>query len=156
MNFVDLSHSITNGMSTYPSDPEVILLKEKEIKTDNTLLHSIKMGTHTGTHLDVPAHIISQGKTLNDFPLTSFSGLTIKVDNNSYKQLKKLDNNINGVFYETGWYKYFDNPLKFYGSTRPIIPLSLIDSLINSKVSFFGCDLPSVDASGLKNKIIHK
>ena len=56
MKFVDLSHPMSNTMSTYPSDPDISFIREKDIDTDSTLLHSIKMGTHTGTHLDVPAH----------------------------------------------------------------------------------------------------
>ena len=72
MRFVDLSHQISNEMSTYPSDPDISIVREKEINSDRTLLHRFTMGTHTGTHLDAPAHIISGGKLLDDFPLSSF------------------------------------------------------------------------------------
>ena len=64
MNLVDLSHPLHDNMSTYPTDPEVAIIREKDISTHFSLLHSITMGTHTGTHLDVPAHIISNGKTI--------------------------------------------------------------------------------------------
>jgi kynurenine formamidase len=74
MKFIDLSHPVSNAMPTYPSDPDISIIREKDIDTDNTLVHSFKMGTHTGTHLDVPAHIILGGKTLNNFSLTSFTG----------------------------------------------------------------------------------
>ena len=65
MKFVDLTHPISNEMPTYPSDPDVSIVRKKEIEIDRTLLHSFKLGTHTGTHLDVPAHIIPNGKTLD-------------------------------------------------------------------------------------------
>ena len=64
MKLIDLSHPISNAMPTYPSDPDISIIREKDIDTDNTLLHSFKMGTHTGTHLDVPAHVIPGGKRL--------------------------------------------------------------------------------------------
>ena len=47
------------------------IFPEKEIQTHHSLVHSFKMGTHTGTHLDTPAHIIPGGKTLSDFPLNT-------------------------------------------------------------------------------------
>ena len=87
MRFVDLSHQISNEMSTYPSDPDISIVREKEINSDRTLLHRFTMGTHTGTHLDAPAHIISGGKLLDDFPLSSFMGKTVKVDINSISAL---------------------------------------------------------------------
>ena len=49
-----------------------------------SVLHEFKMGTHTGTHVDTPAHIFSKGKTLSDFPLTSFMGRFIKVDRKNW------------------------------------------------------------------------
>ena len=57
MKILDLTHQIFNSIPTYPSDPEVEIVEEKNICAHNTLLHSIKMGTHTGTHLDVEAHV---------------------------------------------------------------------------------------------------
>jgi kynurenine formamidase len=78
MRVVDLSHPISNEMTTYPSDPNVTIVREKEIHSDQTLLHQFTMGTHTGTHLDAPAHIISGGKTLDDFSLSSFFAKQLK------------------------------------------------------------------------------
>ena len=155
MNFVDLSHPLSNNMPTYPSDPDVSIICEKDIETDNTLLHGFKMGTHTGTHLDVPAHIIPDGKKLNDFPLNVFSGLAVKLDENSHAGLDQIEEKIDGIIYNTGWYRYFNEPDKFYGPTRPVIPVSLVDILVKMGLKFFGCDLPSVDASGSKHKPGH-
>ena len=80
MNYIDLSHPITDGMPTYPTDPDVCIVQEKKIATDQTLLHRLTMGTHTGTHLDVPAHIIKGGKTIGDFSLDTFLGRAVKVN----------------------------------------------------------------------------
>ena len=78
MKIIDLSHPISNDMSTYPTDPDVSIVREKNIKENNSLLHSFKMGTYTGTHLNSPAHIIRDGKTINDF--LENSPFAIKVD----------------------------------------------------------------------------
>jgi len=155
MKLIDLSHPLNNLTSTYPSDPDISIIREKNIDTDNTLLHSFKMGTHSGTHLDAPAHIINDGKTIDKFLLSHFSGTTIKVDKNTYNYLDYIDFAISGVIYDTGWYKKFNNSEIFYGSDRPEIPIELIKKLKKNKINFFGCDLPSVDCSGSKEKIIH-
>ena len=155
MRFVDLSHPISNEMSTYPSDPDISINIDKEIATDRVLLHSFKMGTHTGTHLDAPAHVIDGSKTIDKFSLCSFFGKAVKIDKSSYKGLDKISENINGVIFETGWYQHFDAPDIFYGSDRPNIPNELPKIIKKMNVNFFGCDLPSVDVSGSKNKPIH-
>ena len=155
MRFVDLSHPISNDMTTYPSDPDISIVREKEIHSDRTLLHRFTMGTHTGTHLDAPAHIISGGKFLDDFPLSSFIGKTVKVDINSISALDENGERFDGIIVDTGWYRYFNNPNKYYGSGRPEIPEILVRKAIEMDIKYFGCDLPSVDVSGSKDKPIH-
>ena len=111
---IDLSHQLHNDISTYPSDPDIKITRVKDINSDRTMLHNFSMGTHTGTHLDSPAHIIKKGKTIDKITLDKFSGVAVKVDENSYINLVGMDN-IEGVIYETGWYNYFNNSQKFYG-----------------------------------------
>ena len=155
MIIVDLTHPISNDMTTYPSDPNVAIVREKEIHSDRSLLHRFTMGTHTGTHLDVPAHIISDGKTLDDFPLSSFMGKTVKVNLNSIIELDKMGEKVDGIIFESSWYKRFKEPEIYFGSDRPEIPRHLVKKAIEMGIKYFGCDLPSVDVSGSKDKPIH-
>ena len=155
MKYIDLSHPISEETSTYPSDPDISIVREKEIHLDHTLLHRFTMGTHTGTHLDAPAHIISGGKTLDDFPLSSFTGKTVKVDLNSISELDKVDEKVNGIIFDSNWYMRFKEPEIYFGSDRPEIPIHLVKKVIEMGVKYFGCDLPSVDVSGSEDKPIH-
>jgi len=155
MKFVDLSHPISNNMPTYPSDPNISIVREKEIHSSRTLLHRFTMGTHTGTHLDSPAHIISGGKTLDDFPLDSFTGKTVKVDFNTISELDKIDEKVDGIIFDSGWYSRYKEPEVYFGPDRPEIQEYLVEKAIAMGFKYFGCDLPSVDASGSKTKPIH-
>ncbi|MDP7610058.1 MAG: cyclase family protein [Candidatus Marinimicrobia bacterium] len=155
MKFVDLSHPMSNAMPTYPSDPDISIIREKDIDTDNSLLHSFKMGTHTGTHLDVPAHVIPGGKTIDNFTLSSFTGSAVKVDKDSYYSLDQVIDEIDGVVYDSGWYRHFNDPEVFYGPDRLMIPEKLIEKAVEMKIKFFGCDSPSVDVIGSKEKPAH-
>ena len=122
MKFIDLSYSISNAMHTYPSDPNVSIHCEKNIENNGSLLHSFKMGTHTGTHVDAPAHVIPGGKTLDQFPLDSFAGTAIKLNEQICSEIEFIDTKIDGLIYETTWYEEFDSPDVFYGPNRPSIP----------------------------------
>ena len=155
MKLVDLSHPLKNLMSTYPTDPDCLIIKEKTIIKNNSLLHSFTMGTHTGTHVDAAAHIIPNGKTLDGYPIESFSGKTIKLNKNNYHKLETSDKSIKGVIYDTNFYQNFDDPVIFYGKDRPVIPMDLIKKIIGMEITFFGSDLPSVDSSLNKDKPIH-
>ena len=155
MSIIDLSHLIIDKMPTYPSDPNVSFVKVKEITEGETLLHKFEMGTHTGTHLDVPAHVILGSKTLNDFSLDNFHGRAVRVNKDTYHNLDKIAEKIDGIIYDTNWYRYFKKPEIFYGSERPPIPKNLISKAQKLEIKFFGCDLPSVDTSGSKSKPVH-
>ena len=155
MKLVDLSHIISNEMTTYPSDPDVEIRIEKDIINNRSLLHSFKMGTHTGTHLDAPAHVIPNGKTVDDFPLNNFTGIAIKVNSNCWQDINNIEYDFDGIIYDSGWYVNFNNPEVFYSTNRPNIPIELVEIAVEKKIKFFGTDLPSVDNSGSIEKPIH-
>ena len=155
MKIVDLSHPLINNMPTYPSDPDVSIKEQKSIKTSNSSLHSIYFGTHTGTHCDVHAHIKENGKKLHQYPISNFIGSAIKLDKKTYKEALDFIDNINGLIFDSGFSNKFNYPEVFYGRNRPKIPDELVEILMEKKLQFFGCDLPSVDSSGSKEKPVH-
>ena len=134
MNIIDLSHNLINKGPTYPSDPELSIIKEKDLEENRSMLHSISFGTHTGTHIDVPAHMIRGGKTLDEFSLDSFMGIAVKVNNNNYKSLIDFNKNYDTVIYDTRWYRNYNEPDIFFGNNRPIIPENLISILIKKEI----------------------
>ena len=117
MKIVDLSHRLYHNMPTYPSDPDLKIQCEKDIKTHNTLVHSFSMGTHTGTHIDAPSHVVKEGKNLDEFDISYFMGKTIKVDFQTYQKLDIDKQEVSGIMTATGG--NFNNSKKFYGSSRP-------------------------------------
>lgn len=56
--FVDISRRITNGMKVWPGDPEVEIAQFASISSEGYCLNRISMGTHSGTHVDFPGHIL--------------------------------------------------------------------------------------------------
>jgi arylformamidase len=73
----DVTVPITSSMPVWPGDPPVRLSAKSHLSRDGAhtvRVTGIKMGSHTGTHLDAPFHMMSEGKRLDEFPLETLTG----------------------------------------------------------------------------------
>jgi arylformamidase len=73
----DVTVPISNTMPVWPGDPPVQLTAKSHVSRDKShtvQLTSIEMGSHTGTHMDAPFHMIENGKRLSDFTVDVFAG----------------------------------------------------------------------------------
>lgn len=70
----DLSHPVTDGMMVYPGDPHVAIRPALTVANDGVLVERIEMGSHTGTHIDAPAHTVADGRTMADVRLDELVG----------------------------------------------------------------------------------
>ncbi len=73
----DVTVPITNMMPVWPGDPAVQLQRKSHQSRDKThtvVVTAITMGSHTGTHMDAPLHMISGGKRLDEIPLEVMIG----------------------------------------------------------------------------------
>lgn len=69
---VDLSVGIKPGMPVYPGDPTVAFEPATTLDTHGYRVTRLSLGTHTGTHVDAPAHLVDRGLTLDELPLARF------------------------------------------------------------------------------------
>jgi arylformamidase len=75
MKIYDVSVAITPTMPVYPGDPAVDVERTLEIaKGDVANVTRLKLGAHTGTHVDAPAHFIEGGMTVDQIPLNLLIG----------------------------------------------------------------------------------
>ena len=58
MKIYDVSVGLHPGMYVYPGDPEFHLTR---IQMGDAFISSLSLGTHTGTHIDAPAHYFENG-----------------------------------------------------------------------------------------------
>ncbi|PIU71712.1 cyclase [Candidatus Woesebacteria bacterium CG06_land_8_20_14_3_00_39_27] len=75
MKIIDLTRTIYSGMDVYPGDPEVKIEVAHTFEVQTWLLRYLKMGSHTGTHVDAFSHMKKFGKTLDKIPLDKFYGI---------------------------------------------------------------------------------
>ncbi len=77
---VDLTRTIEGGMEVYPGDPEVEVNTWTTMEENGYRMNVIRMGEHTGTHVDAPAHIVEDGTTIDKMPIEAFLGTGVVVD----------------------------------------------------------------------------
>ncbi|MCP2636471.1 cyclase family protein [Microbacterium sp. HD4P20] len=70
----DLSHPVRDGMMVYPGDPGVSIGPALTLASDGVAVARLDMGSHTGTHVDAPAHTVPGGRTLADVSLDELVG----------------------------------------------------------------------------------
>lgn len=74
MTIVDISVPITTAMTVYRGNPAVRIRSAMTLTKDGVNLSELCLGSHTGTHVDAPAHFIKGGKGIDRVPLQRFIG----------------------------------------------------------------------------------
>jgi arylformamidase len=71
----DISLSINNQMVVWPGDPSVEITTVHHLdRGDNATVSGLRMGAHTGTHVDAPAHFIKAGVGVDALDLETLVG----------------------------------------------------------------------------------
>jgi kynurenine formamidase len=70
----DLTHPLTDGMPQYPGHPLASFAAVNTVPRDGNLMTAVDCWSHTGTHVDAPAHMIADGATVYDLPVTQWMG----------------------------------------------------------------------------------
>lgn len=84
MKFVDLSVPINEKTPVYPGDQVTKIEPAGMLEKDGYEDHYVCFGTHVGTHVDAPSHMVAGGVTLDQVPLDRLSGrgVYIKIGRN--------------------------------------------------------------------------
>lgn len=75
MKIIDISQEIRSDMTVYPGDPAFHSHPSSSFKRgDMCEVSELTIGSHCGTHVDAPLHMIPGGATLESMPLDCFIG----------------------------------------------------------------------------------
>ena len=77
---IDLTHTITSKVPVLPGDPPVVFSHAATLTGDGFRTTALSFSSHTGTHMDAPAHLLQDGRTLDDMPMSQFSGRATVLD----------------------------------------------------------------------------
>lgn len=147
----DLTTSISENTVIFPGDPKYSMHQICTLdKGDLFNLCNVNFGNHSGTHIDYPAHVLSNGKTSTDYPITSLLGAGIIIDvpeteqsikKNFIKTQPIQDNDI--VFFKTANSKLSKHEL--FTEHYVYIDPEAAGELLRKKVKIVGIDYISVD-----------
>lgn len=153
---VDLSHTIRDGMQTFPADwhPRVGIQALGRLSVEGRRSSRITLGTHTGTHLDAPSHFVRDGANVGEVPLDLLVGPCQSVDVSGVPPSSPisqgmLEEAFQGreagprVVLHFGWSGRF-NTESFYRDS-PYLTVAAAEWLIANGVRVLGYDTPSPD-----------
>lgn len=144
---VDLSVALNEKTPIYPGDPETKITAGGILDQDGYQDHFVCVGTHVGTHMDAPSHMVVGGKNLDQFPVEKFSGrgVYIKVgkefDLDEIKRVPLEEGDI--VLFHTGMSDSYYEPA--YYEKYPAMPEEVARYLVEKKIKIVGVDMCSPD-----------
>ncbi len=161
MEVIDLTHTIHDDMQTYPGDPIPSIDRELAHEKDYCHVDRLKLGSHTGTHIDAPYHFLIDGQRIDEIPVHRFIGRGIQIDVSGKSAREPIDSDDlklyasditkgDFVILKTGWDRYFGTP-KYY--LHPYLSADGAMLLVDIGVSLVGVDALNVDPTYFTGKV---
>lgn len=80
MKMIDISWPIHAEMTAYKDKKVVMIDHVKTFAIDHVRDTVLRLGSHSGTHIDAPAHFLEDGVTVDKLPLELFVGPCVVLD----------------------------------------------------------------------------
>ena len=151
MNIIDISHILNNETPIFPGDYKTSVSVYKTIEKDYYNSYLLQSCLHTGTHIDMPMHLVVDERTAADFPPDCFCGRGVLLDVQGENSIdmkaayERLIHEGDVVLLCTGWDAKFETDEYFSG--YPGISDEFGDFLISKRIKILGMDAPSPDHS---------
>ena len=87
----DVTVPLTPGLPVYPGDPPFEIESLQRAGTDAFSLSRMSLVTHTGTHVDAPAHFVPGGTTIDALPAEILMGKTRVVEILARERIDRAD-----------------------------------------------------------------
>ena len=165
MKVIDLTHVIEANMPVYPGTEPPTLESANTYEKDGFKETKISMFTHTGTHMDPPAHLYADRTTLNAFPADQFIGKALVIDCTSLSEgdaitmeqlipygtkVEKAD----FLLFYLGWDKRWGTD-SYFGD-YPCIDDAVMDLILDGNYKGIGFDVIGLDPIADENLTRHK
>jgi arylformamidase len=87
----DVTVPLTPGLPVYPGDPPFQIELISPEGSTPFCLSRMSLGTHTGTHVDAPAHLVPAGATIDALPPEILIGKARVVEILARERIERLD-----------------------------------------------------------------
>lgn len=149
--YIDLTHEISSQMPFYPGTPAPSIRKFCTIEDSGYTELEISINTHTGTHIDAPAHIIANGLMLNQYEIGQFTGKAICIDCTSVNEIGvgevsravEPNSSVEFILLKTGWSQKWGESSYFEGF--PVLTEAAARYIADKKIKVVCMDVISAD-----------
>jgi arylformamidase len=163
MPFIDLSHTIEDGMTTYPGLPAPRISTYLSFETSRASygpgtefqIGRIDMVANTGTYVDAPAHRFAGAPDLSGLPLDRLADLPIRLVRPNLRRVERaigpeafagLEIAGHAVLIQTGWDRHWGTDA--YLSGNPFLTGPAAELLVGAGAALVGIDSLNVDDTG--------
>lgn len=167
--FVDLSHTIEDGLVTYKGLPAPIICdylsreNSRQFYAEGTefQIGKIEMVSNTGTYIDCPFHRFEDGKDLSEIGLECFADLEATVIRIPYSSSLEItrEHLVNheirnkAVLIHTGWDQFWNS--EQYYENHPYLTEDAALFLKECAVKLVGIDSHNIDSTSGKTRPVH-
>lgn len=165
MKVIDLTHTIREGMPVYPGTEPPVFEPANSYEKDGFRETRLSMFSHTGTHMDPPAHLFAGRTTLDGFPIGQFIGHALVIDCRGLAEgaaitmdyLRKygeLAKQADFLLFYTGWDEKWGS--EAYFGDYPCIDMDVLEYIIQGDYKGIGFDVIGLDPIADTNLTRHK
>ncbi len=151
---IDITAAIRQGIPVYPGDPEPVIEQICSIAKDGFALSAIFMGSHTGTHVDAPSHVLDDGISVDMLVPGDLMGRAILLD------MRCAGSCICAEHLDTAWKAIgpgnkidvlllkTDAASSIEGSDNLCLKEDIATWIYNKKINILGVDAFSIESKG--------
>ena len=154
MTVIDLTHTIRENMPVYPGMETPRLETVSTYETDYFKESRMTLYTHTGTHMDPPAHVFAGRTTLDQFPPEQFMGKALVINCRNLKEggiitmehirpYGEKAEQADFLLFSTGWEQYWGKDA--YLGLYPCMDDEVLDYILSGNYKGIGVDTISID-----------
>ena len=165
MKVIDLTHTIQETMPVYPGTEPPKFLPANTYEADGFKETELRMYTHTGTHMDPPAHLYPGRTTLDQFPDDQFIGKALVIDCRQVQEGEPITmeflhkygektEQADFLLFNLGWDKRWGT--EAYFGDYPCIDEEVLDYIMQGSYKGIGFDVIGLDPIADENLTRHK
>lgn len=157
-------------MPVFPGDPAVRLEPALTVARDGAAVAALHLGSHTGTHVDAPRHLLEAATSIDELPVGTFVGEAIVLHVEGLEPRAVIDAHTPGiaerfvggvgdavggariVLLSTGWDAHWGTDAAL---AHPSIDPTFAAELVAAGVRVLGVDTLSPDAHGDEGLPVH-
>ena len=151
---LDLTHTIKEGMPVYPGTEPPTLAPASSYERDGYRETLLTMFSHTGTHVDAPAHIVEGARMLDEFAPEELVGRGVVVDCRHLGEGGVIDmqtllgsedalRHADFILFATGWDEKWGSEEYYRGF--PVVSGEVLEYIISADIKGIGFDTISLD-----------